>query len=141
MRVLRHVSLVLALSLATAAVAEEFDGSVPLSCEATKGHDCLPEKNQCSRLKPEGDAAPVFGIDFTNKTVRSPFRTALLPVTTTLSTDHALILQGAEKVAWSALINRKTGVMTISVADRNGAYVVFAQCKAATAAAAPPAQE
>lgn len=141
MRVLRHVSLALTVLLTTVAFAEEFDGSVPLECTATKGHDCLPDKNQCTRLKPENKVAPVFGVDFANKTVRSPFRTALLPIATTQTTDHALIMQGAEKIAWSALIVRKTGVMTISVADRSGAYVVFAQCKAAAAAPAQPAQE
>lgn len=141
MRVLRRVSLALTVLLSTVAFAEEFDGSVPLECKATKAHDCLPDKNQCTRLKPESNVPPVFGVDFANKTVRSPFRTAVLPVTTTVSTDHALILQGADNVAWSASIVRKTGVMTISVADRNGAYVVFAQCKAAAAAPAQPAQE
>lgn len=134
MRVLRNVSLALTLSLTGAAFAADLDGTVPLSCEATKGHDCLPDKNSCSRLKPESKTMPVFGVDLPNKTVRSPFRTALLPIMSSQVTEDALIVQGAEKIAWSALIDRKTGAMALTVADRKGAYVVFAKCKVADAA-------
>jgi hypothetical protein len=142
MRVLRPVLIMLALALSTAAIAEDFDGSKPLQCTANKGHDCLPDKNQCSRLKPEGDKPPVFGIDFANKQVRSPFRTELLTVLYTTINKDSLVLQGADlQNAWSLLINQTTGVMRAAIADRKGAYVVFGQCKVADAAAmsAPPA--
>jgi len=44
------------------------------------------------------------------------------------------VLQGADlQFAWSALINKKSGAMTISIADRKGAYIVFGQCKVAEA--------
>jgi len=40
-------------------------------------------------------------------------------------------LQGtAEKFAWSAVVNRQTGKVTVTIADRVGAYVIFGQCKA-----------
>jgi hypothetical protein len=142
MSVLRPASIVLALLLSTVAVAQEFDGSVPLDCTATKGHDCLPDKNQCSRLKPEGDQLPVFGIDFANKQIRSPFRTALLDVLYTTTNQDSLVLQGADlQMAWSALINMKTGVIRIAVADRKGVYVVFGQCKVAATPVQPAAAE
>jgi hypothetical protein len=41
-----------------------------------------------------------------------------------------LQLQGtAEKFAWSAVVNRQTGKVTITIADRVGAYVLFGQCR------------
>jgi len=149
MRVLRSASIVLALSLSTVAVAAEFDGTVPLDCTVTKGHDCLPDQKQCSPLKPEGDQPPVFGIDFAKKQIRSPFRTSLLEVLYTTTNKDSLVLQGADlQFAYSALIHKTTGVIRVAVADRKGVYVAFGQCKVAAAPAQsdastpaePPAQ-
>lgn len=134
MRALRSVSIVLGMSLATVAAAEEFDGSVPLVCTAEKAHDCLPAENECSRMKPETDIEPVFEINFAKKEIRSPFRTAILPVLHTNTNQDSLVLQGAQLlIAWSALIDRKTGALTVSIADSKGAYVAFGQCKVAQA--------
>ncbi len=141
MRLLRPASIVLALALSSVAVAEEFDGSVPLQCTAQKGHDCLPDENQCNRLKPEGDKEPVFGIDVANKQIRSPFRTELLSILYTTSNKDSLVLQGADlQFAWSALIHKTSGALRLAVADRKGAYVVFGQCKVADAQAMESAQ-
>ncbi len=134
MRALQTASIVIALSFSAAAVAGDFDGAVPLSCEAKTGHDCLPGQEACSRLKPETDIAPVFGVDFAKKEVRSPYRKALLPVAHTTTNKDSIVLQGADlQFAWSALIDRKTGELTVTVADNKGAYVAFGQCKAEAA--------
>lgn len=134
MRAVQSLSIVMALSMAAAAAAGDFDGSVALTCTVEKGHDCLPTEAACSRLKPETDIAPVYGIDFAKKEIRSPFRTALLKVSQATTNKDSLVLQGAElTAAWSALIDRKTGALTVSLADSQGAYVVFGQCKASGA--------
>jgi hypothetical protein len=136
MRVLRPAFIILALALSTAAFAEEFDGSKPLQCTAEKGHDCLPDKRQCGRLKPEEGKLPVFGIDVANKQIRSPFRTELLSILHSTSNQDSLVLQGADlQNAWSALVNKTTGALRLAIADRKGAYVVFGTCKVADAAA------
>jgi hypothetical protein len=136
MRVLRTASIVLALSLPALAAAGDFDGAVPLSCVVDKAHDCLPTKSSCERMKPDGDGMPVFAIDFAKKEVRSPFRTALLTGLRTTTNNDSLVIQGGDLlVAWSALIDIKTGALTISVADSKGAYVGFGQCKKAEAKA------
>jgi hypothetical protein len=60
----------------------------------------------------------------------SPFRTTVLTVTHTTDNSESLVLQGADLLlAWSALINKSTGALTVSIADRQGSYVVFARCK------------
>jgi hypothetical protein len=132
MAALRFIAILLTISLATVAAAAEFDGSVPLQCAVDKGHDCLPGANECTRLKPETDIAPIFGIDVAKKEIRSPFRTALLPILYTTTNRESLVLQGADlQFAWSALINKTSGALTVTIADRKGAYVAFGQCKAA----------
>jgi hypothetical protein len=134
MSMLRSVSIVLAMSLASVATAADFDGSVPLTCRALQAHDCLPTAKACVQVKPESDIEPVFGINFAKKELRSPYRTALLPIVTTRTTDVSLVMQGGDLLAaWSALINKKTGELTISIADSKGAYVAFGQCKVAQA--------
>jgi hypothetical protein len=132
MKPLRFLAIVFAFSLSVASGAEPFDGSKPLACRAEQGHDCHPKESACSPIKPESKIEPVFGIDFAKQEVRSPFREALLHVSHTTTNREALVLQGADLLfAWSALVNKTTGAMIITVADRQGAYVVFGQCKLA----------
>jgi hypothetical protein len=135
MRVIRAVPILLGLSLTSIALAEEFDGSVPLQCTATEAHDCLPgQGTACNPMKPESDKPPVFGIDAAKKQIKSPYRTSLLAILYQTTNKESLVLQGADlQFAWSALINKKSGAMTISIADRKGAYIVFGQCKVAEA--------
>ena len=130
MRAVPTVSFLLTMSMATVAAAGDFDGSVPLTCTAVKGHDCLPTEEACSRLKPETNIEPIYSIDFAKKEVRSPFRTSLLKVVHSTTNKDSIVLQGAEGTgAWSALIDRKTGALTVALGDAKGAYVVFGQCK------------
>jgi hypothetical protein len=130
MRAAQSVSMVLALSVAAVAAAGDFDGSVPLTCTADKGHDCLPTEAACTRLKPETNIEPIYSIDFAKKEVRSPFRANLLKVVHSTTNNDSIVLQGAEATAaWSALIDRKTGAFTVALGDSKGAYVVFGQCK------------
>ena len=130
MSALRCLSIAMAISFATAAGAADFDGSVPLTCKALQAHDCLPTAKSCSRIKPESDIEPVFGIDFAKKEIRSPYRTALLTILTTRTNSDSIVMQGGDLLAaWSALVDQKTGELTVSIADSKGAYVAFGQCK------------
>jgi hypothetical protein len=97
------------------------------------GYSCDPAK-ACSKVKPEGDKAPVVLIDPSNKTVKTPYRTDRLPIANSATNNEQLQFQGtSQKFAWSAIVNRGTGKVTITIADRVGAYVIFGQCKAAEA--------
>jgi hypothetical protein len=116
-----------------AAGAADFDGSSALSCTGVSGYSCDPDK-ACSKVEPESKTAPVVLIDPPNKTVKTPYRTDLLPVANSASNDEQLQFQGTSaKFAWSAIVNRNTGKVTITIADRVGAYVIFGQCKVAEA--------
>ena len=133
MRALRSVPIVLALSFAGAAAAGDFDGAVPLTCRVEKGHGCLPTQSRRVPVKPETNIDPVYGIDFAKKEIRSPFRTAILPILHTAKNDDSIVMQGADlRIAWSAMVDRKTGDLTVALGDSKGAYVAFGKCKVAT---------
>jgi hypothetical protein len=132
MHALRFVSIVLAISFATVAAAGDFDGAVPLSCRVDQAHDCLPENKSCSPVKQASKIEPVFGLDFAKKEVRSPYRNSILPVQTTTTKTDSIVLQGVDPdgvIAWSALVDRKTGALTVTIADSKGSYVAFGHCK------------
>jgi hypothetical protein len=134
MKAFASASLVLALSMAaTVAVAEDFDGSKPLSCKPDKGHDCLPGEKSCKPLKREKGAEEIaLGIDVAKKEVTSPFRTSKLPIQYITNNKESLVLQGADlQFGWTTVIHRTKGTFTLTIADRKGAYVVFGQCAVA----------
>ena len=115
------------------ALGEDFNGSKPMSCAALQGRDCLPTEAACKDLKPEAGKDLNLLIDVAKKQVRTPYRYDLLPIKTTTNNTKSLILQGTSlEYAWNATIHRTTGRLTIVIADREGAYVIFGQCKLAT---------
>jgi hypothetical protein len=71
-------------------------------------------------------------IDFTNKTVKTPYRYDLLPIQNSTTNEEQLIVQGTSlKFAWSAIVKRSTGAISLAIADRIGGYLIFGQCKEA----------
>ena len=125
--------LVLGVGLVFSAVAGAagLDGTTALKCTGLEGYSCEPGK-ACSKVKPESNTPPVVTIDPANKTVKTPYRTDLLPIANSAVNNEQLQFQGTDlKFAWSTIINRNTGKLTLTVADRMGAYVIFGQCKAA----------
>jgi len=136
MQAFRPVLVLLVASATTCAVAQELDGSAPLSCKVQAAFDCLPGQSSCGKLTPETKIDPVYTVNFTAKEVHSPFRTELLKIAHSTTNKESLVLQGADGAgAWTAMIKKGTGDMTITVADRKGAYVAFGQCKVTQAAA------
>jgi len=128
---MRHVILGFGSVFAAVAGAADFDGTTPLTCTGLAGYSCEPGKAQCNKVKPQSNVAPVVTIDPGNKTIKTPYRTDLLPIANSALNNEQLQLQGtSEKFAWSAIVNRQSGKVTVTIADRVGAYVIFGQCKA-----------
>jgi hypothetical protein len=124
------ISLALICASTVVGAAEPIDGSQPLSCAVANGQDCLPSQSECKLLTPEKNKTPIIDVDFAKKEVRSPFRTALLKVTHSNVTSESLVLQGADLLfAWTALIKKQSGAITIAITDREGAYVIFGTCR------------
>jgi hypothetical protein len=134
MRIARIAAVTLGVAYCAAAAAADLDGSQPLTCAGLAGYSCEPGA-ACSKLKPEAGSKikPEMHIDFAGKTVKTPYRTSLLPIQNSAVNEEQLQMQGTDlKFAWSAVVNRKTGKVTVTVADRVGAYVIFGECKAST---------
>ena len=130
---MRRLILGLGVIVPVAAGAADFDGSAALSCTGVSAYSCEPDK-ACSKVKPENKTAPVVLIDPSKKTVKTSGLTEPLPIANSATNDEQLQFQGtSQKFAWSAIVNRTTGKLTITIADRMGAYVIFGQCKAAEA--------
>ena len=134
---MKKLSLLAALLLPTAALAaEDFDGTAPLDCLPQQGHDCLPTEQSCKPLKPEAGKDLTMHFDVLKKSVRTPYRYDTLPIGTSSNNKKSLVMQGTSlQLVWSATIHRTTGRMTLAIADREGAYVIFGQCKLAAVAA------
>jgi hypothetical protein len=138
MKLMRRAILAMGLAISSVAAAADIDGTVPLTCTPSAGFDCSSEK-ACGKLKPESPPPPggfKMDIDFANKIIKTPYhQTNLLPVQNTAINADQLILQGAsDKFAWSSVVLRKSGKITITIADLKGAYVIFGQCKVAAPA-------
>jgi hypothetical protein len=124
--------ITLLLLASTSSAAENFDGSLPMTCEPVVGHDCLPKENSCKQLQPEAGKDLTLRIDVSSKTLRTPYRTDALPIQTVGKNRESLTLQGTSlELVWSATVHRTNGKLTLAIADREGAYVIFGQCKVA----------
>jgi len=128
----RCVPIALAMASGAAFGGDLIDGSAPLECRADQGHDCLPQEAQCGPLQRDAHHPAAITIDVSKGEIHSPFREAILQVGRSTSNRESLVLQGSDLLfAWSALINKTTGAMTISIADRQGAYIIFGKCTVA----------
>jgi hypothetical protein len=126
----------LALISVAAMAAEDFNGARPMDCTPTVGHDCLPTEGKCSPLKAEKGKDLKLHVDVMRMALKTPYRTAELPIASFGNNAKSLVLQGTNlELVWSATINRTTGRLTLAIADREGAYVIFGQCKIAAASA------
>ena len=124
------------LASMAALAAEEFNGSQPMDCEPTAGHDCLPTQASCKPLKPEAGKKLTLHVDVAKMALKTPYRNDTLPIQSFSFNTASLVMQGTSlELVWGATIHRKTGRLTMAITDREGAYVVFGQCKLSTAQA------
>jgi hypothetical protein len=127
---------VAALASGTAFAAEDFNGSRPMDCQPVAGHDCLPAEQSCKLLKPQPGKPLNLHIDVDKMSVATPYRNNTLPIQSFSFNTKSLILQGTSlELVWSATVHRTTGRLTVVIADREGAYVIFGQCKLSAAQA------
>ncbi|MBI2992844.1 MAG: hypothetical protein HYY48_01550 [Gammaproteobacteria bacterium] len=71
-----------------------------------------------------------MSIDFLKKEASGRYRKTPLPIANMQITESQLILPGTDlQFAWSAVIFQKDDGMTTTIADRQGAYVLFGGCE------------
>jgi hypothetical protein len=116
------------LALGAARVgAGDFDGSRVLICAPVQAFDCAAGED-CGKGLPDEIGAPAFmRIDVPNKAVMGPKRTTSILFVD--KSDAQLLLQGTELgYAWSIAVDRETGRMTATLANRENAIVLFGAC-------------
>lgn len=119
------LGVVLAASVATA--GEPFDGTKPLLCASVEAMDCVSGASCISGL-PEAIGAPQFlKVDFAGKQISGPKRaTSVLKME---KSEQQIVLQGIElNMGWVFALNRDTGKFTTTMANEEGAFVIFGAC-------------
>ncbi len=123
----------LALALSQAAVADNFDGSKELLCAINHAQACTPD-GTCEFATADAIGLPPFiEIEFDEKQISDTID-GDGERTTTIErqklTDTQLVLQGEQRLAWSIVISRKTGKMTVAASGDGEGFVLFGACTA-----------
>lgn len=128
---MRLIGIVVAIGImwfaGVPALASDFDGSRVLLCASVQAFDCAAGED-CDKGLPEDIGAPAFmRIDVPNKAVIGPKRTS--PILLVDKSEGQLLLQGTELgYGWVIALDQETGKMTATLANREGAFVLFGAC-------------
>ncbi len=123
----------LTLALSQAAVADNFDGSKELLCAINHAQACTPD-GTCEFATADAIGLPPFiEIEFDEKQISDTID-GDGERTTTIErqklTDTQLVLQGEQRLAWSIVISRETGKMTVAASGDGEGFVLFGACTA-----------
>ena len=112
--------------------AADFDGSKPLICAVIKTVSCPRNEDIETGTAEDIDLPQFFYIDFEKKVVTGKTSGGEMRETKIENLKHEdgkLILQGVQLgKAWSAVINEETGKTTITGANDEAGFVIFAAC-------------
>lgn len=113
--------------LAVHSLAADFDGSKPLLCATQAALDCS-RGDECASGLPEDIGAPTFmRVDLAKKAVIGPHKTSDILLQD--KSSNQLLLQGREaSFGWTIAIHQQSGEMTVTLTNRNGAYVLYGAC-------------
>ncbi|MDO9596087.1 MAG: hypothetical protein Q7J47_00045 [Azoarcus sp.] len=127
MKLIRNFSIAALSMVATAAVAADFDGSKALICAPVTVMDCV-RGDECFTALPEDVDAPAFmRFDFEKKSVIGPKVSSAILLQE--NTPDQMLLQGREaEYGWTIVIGSKSGEMTVTLAHRNRALVMYGSC-------------
>jgi hypothetical protein len=116
-----------ALLCSTAVFGADFDGSKRLICATVDAHACDPGE-ACLRGLPDDIGVPRFmRIDFAAKTIAGPKRTTQIRYMDT-GADQ-ILMQGTELgYAWTVVLDKMDGAMSITLVSRDDAFTVFGYC-------------
>jgi len=111
----------------TAVFGADFDGSKRLICATVDAHACDPGE-ACLRGLPDDLGVPRFmRIDFAGKTIAGPKRTTQIRYIDT-SADQ-ILMQGTELgYAWTVVLDKTDGAMSMTLVSRDDAFTVFGDC-------------
>ncbi|MGF6485002.1 hypothetical protein [Paraburkholderia sp. JPY419] len=127
---MKSISVCLAILLGTAAMqvgAADFDGSKRLMCATIDAHACDPGI-ACTRALPADLGLPKFlTLDFDKRAVVGPAHTTPM-LSVTKEADQLVMLGNEMGFGWTLAVDSTDGEMTLMVANRNDAFVLFGNC-------------
>jgi hypothetical protein len=115
------------LGLTTMVFGADFDGSRRLICATVDAHACGPGE-ACLRGLPDDIGAPRFmRVDFAEKTIAGPKRTTQIRYIDT--SGGQILMQGTELgYAWTIVLDKADGSMSMTLVNREDTFVVFGYC-------------
>jgi hypothetical protein len=124
---LMHIMAALTFMTFGTALAADFDGSKLLICATVDAMDCVSGED-CTTGRPGDMGAPAFlRIDFAQKTIGGPNRTA--PIVSMDTSGEQILLQGKEQgYGWTFALNQEGGKFSATLVNRDGVFVLFGSC-------------
>ena len=127
MKLIRNFLIAALTVLSTAAAAGDFDGAKALICAPVTVMDCV-RGDECFTVLPEDVDAPAFmRFDFEKKSVIGPKVSSEILLQE--NTAEEMLLQGREAgYGWTIVIDSNSGEMSVTLARRNRALVMYGSC-------------
>lgn len=123
----RMMVLALAACCSMAVFAEPISGSRRALCTTEELRDCVAGTECLNGLPAEYGAPVAMRIDFANRQVHGEQRST--KIRDIEKKDGQILLQGREMgYGWTIAIETATGAMTLSLVNREGAFVLFGRC-------------
>lgn len=123
----RMMAMTLAACCSMVALADPIKGSGRAICTTEELRDCVAG-TECFNGLPAEYGAPVsMRIDFANRQVLGEQRSSR--IRDIERKDGQILLQGREMgYGWTIAIEANSGAMTLSLVNREGAFVLFGRC-------------
>lgn len=123
----RMIVGILAACCSLATLAEPINGNRRAICTTEELRDCIAGTECLSGIPAEYGAPTSVRIDFAGKQVLGEHRKA--KIRDIEKKDGQLLLQGREMgYGWTIAIDGKSGDMTLTLVNREGAFVLFGRC-------------
>ena len=115
--------------IASGNAAAETRSPSQMICATIEALDC-EVGSSCLKGRPSEIGAPGFmRIDLEHKTVAGPQRTIPILLIEGNPDSPQMLLQGTETgFGWTLAVDTKSGTMTASLVNREGAFVLFGSC-------------
>lgn len=123
----RIIVMALATCFSMLALAEPIDGRKRVLCTTAELQDCVAGSECLKGLPAEYGAPTSLRIDFANRQVLGEQRKSKIR-DIEQSKEQILLLGREMGFAWTIAIDRKSSEMTVSLVNREGAFVLFGRC-------------
>jgi hypothetical protein len=124
------LAALLAVASGPALAAGPLDGTKPLVC-SFEGSVACDSDAICGAVEAgDMDLPDSIQVDFEGRRLRSQDGSRTSPIGLKQVSDAVLIAQGNQNGrGWSITIDRASGQMTGTIAEADGAFIVFGNCK------------